>query len=145
VKAASRQKHLVLKTTPERSRLMARVRRANTEPEFILRQALFRAGLRYRLKTKVRLPARPDLLFPRVRVAVFVDGCFWHGCPIHGTWPKRNKEFWAKKIIRNRERDLATDRALRALGWYPIRIWQHAISKGTARSVNRIKRALDLR
>ena len=136
----SRSKRSLLKTTPERSRLMGRVRHANTEPEITLRQALFRAGLRYRIKAKVRLPGSPDLVFPRARVVIFVDGCFWHGCPVHGTWPKTNRNFWASKIKRNRDRDRAADRALRVLGWYPVRIWEHAIRNELARCVARLNR-----
>jgi len=81
-----------------------------------LRRALFRAGLRFRLRARMKLPAAPDVVFPGSRVAVFVDGCFWHGCPLHASWPKTHKAFWARKIRRNHERDRATDAALAALG-----------------------------
>lgn len=64
-------------------------------------------------------------MFPRIKVAVFVDGCFWHGCPVHGTWPKTNAEFWRKKIETNRARDADTNRRLEALGWTVVRIWAH--------------------
>ena len=66
-----------------------------------------------------------DVVFPRLRVAVFVDGCFWHGCPDHGTKPRRNAEYWETKIARNRARDVDTDTRLKAAGWTTVRIWEH--------------------
>lgn len=82
--------------TPEqRSRCMSHVRGKDTKPELLLRRALWKKGLRYRLFNK--LPGRPDILFIRKRVAIFVDGCFWHGCPEHGTQPRSNADFWKKK------------------------------------------------
>ncbi len=93
---------------------------------------LWKRGLRYRLGAG--LPGRPDLVFPRARVAVFVNGCFWHGCPQHATMPKNNAEFWAKKIARTRERDAAVNLALAAVGWRVIRLWEHEIRAGTDRA-----------
>lgn len=115
--------------TPDaRSRLMGRVRRRNTTPELRLRKALWSAGLRYRLKTHIRLPGTPDIVFPGAKVAVFVDGCFWHGCPLHGSMPKTRPEFWARKIARNRERDAEVDTALKGSGWIVLRFWEHDIA-----------------
>lgn len=114
-------------TTFQRSKLMGRVRQHGTSIELLLRQKLWSAGLRYRLKTKEKLPGSPDLVFVRAKVAVFVDGCFWHGCPIHGTRPKTNEDFWAMKLSRNRERDAQVNRKLEALGWVPVRIWEHEV------------------
>lgn len=84
-------------------------------------------GLRYRVDYPVleKPRRRADLAFTRARVAVFVDGCFWHGCPDHGTWPKRNAEFWRHKIETNRRRDRDTNERLRQKGWTVIRIWEH--------------------
>jgi DNA mismatch endonuclease, patch repair protein len=108
---------------------MSRNKGRNTGPEVRLRRALWSRGLRYRLAAG--LPGRPDLVFPRAKIAVFVDGCFWHGCPQHATTPKNNAEFWAKKIARTRERDAAVNLALSAAGWRVIRLWEHEIRAGT--------------
>ncbi|HLW79465.1 MAG TPA: very short patch repair endonuclease [Terriglobia bacterium] len=113
--------------TPERSRLLGRVRHHGTSPEIELRRALHRAGLRHRLRYP--LPGSPDLVLVAARLAIFVDGCFWHGCPLHGTIPKTNTSFWQAKIHRNRERDRVVDQRLRAAGWMTIRIWEHEIRK----------------
>jgi DNA mismatch endonuclease (patch repair protein) len=92
-----------------------------------LRSALHRAGLRFRVHHRCIAGTRRtvDIAFCKRKVAVFVDGCFWHGCPLHGTWPKRNSEFWRQKIRSNIERDRDTDRRLVALGWAVVRIWEH--------------------
>lgn len=106
---------------------MARVRQKGTRCEVELRRALHSRGLRYRLQvpliTKPRRVA--DVVFVSARVAVFVDGCFWHGCPEHASWPKSNAEFWREKIEANRSRDADTGRSLAELGWRVIRIWEH--------------------
>ena len=120
---------MVLPANPARSRLMASVRQRDTDPETALRRALFACGLRYRLTTKPRLPGTPDIVFRGSRVAVFVDGCFWHGCPAHGSWPKSNADFWRAKIERNRERDHDVDEALTREGWLPVRVWEHEIKQ----------------
>jgi DNA mismatch endonuclease (patch repair protein) len=111
--------------TPERSRLLGRVRHQGTAPEIELRRGLRRAGLRYRLRYS--LPGSPDLVLVASRLAIFVDGCFWHGCPLHGTIPKTNTSFWQAKILRNRERDNSVDQRLATLGWMVIRVWEHEI------------------
>lgn len=125
-----------------RSLLMGRVRRTGTAPELHLRHALHRAGLRYRLANGARLPGTPDLAFRRAHVAVFVDGCFWHGCPKHGTVPKTNIEFWTAKIQRNRQRDRHVDRALRAMGWKVVRVCEDQVRTRTAKIVSRIQRLM---
>lgn len=106
---------------------MARVRQKGTSAELELRRALHALGLRYRLQ--VPLLSKPrrvaDIVFPGPRVAVFVDGCFWHGCPEHATWPKRNADFWREKIGANRARDADTNLRLEALGWRVVRVWTH--------------------
>lgn len=114
-------------TPAERSWLMSRIRSKETSPEMLFRKALWTAGLRYRLKTK--LPGKPDLVFPSAKVAVFVDGCFWHGCPQHGKVPKSNQGFWVKKFTKNIARDLAANAALSAQGWLALRFWEHDIEK----------------
>lgn len=106
---------------------MQSVRSKDTGPELALRRALWKAGLRYRLHAKpdVTLRRRADLVFFRERVAVFVDGCFWHGCPIHRSWPKANSAWWRQKIEYNMARDVDTTARLEAAGWTVIRIWSH--------------------
>jgi DNA mismatch endonuclease (patch repair protein) len=102
-------------------------RKRDTGPELSLRRAVHAAGLRYRVATRP-LPNRPwtaDLVFSRARVAVFLDGCYWHGCPDHYTAPRTNTGYWSSKIGRNRSRDALVDTELREAGWRPVRIWEH--------------------
>ena len=114
---------------PEAKRKNMRAnRRRDTNPELALRSVLHRRGLRFRVDHLVRLPshkARPDIAFTRSRLAVFVDGCFWHGCPDHGTSPKTNVAYWTPKLEANRERDRRNDAALLAAGWRVVRVWEH--------------------
>ncbi len=99
----------------------------DTPAEVALRSALHRLGLRFRLHRPIEgVPrVRPDIVFVSARVAVYVDGCFWHGCPEHGSAPKANRQWWAEKLQANVERDRRHDAALRAAGWEVIRIWEH--------------------
>ncbi|WP_308200688.1 very short patch repair endonuclease [Aeromicrobium fastidiosum] len=100
----------------------------DTKPELALRSSLHRAGLRFRKDYRLDvggLRCRPDIAFTRLRVAVFVDGCFWHCCPEHGVSPKRNSEYWGPKLRRNVERDALQTKALIAAGWTVIRVWEH--------------------
>jgi len=111
-------------------------RRRDTAEELLLRSVVHRAGLRYRVDWP--LPGtrrRADLAFTRARVAVFVDGCFWHGCPLHGTWPKANAAWWRKKIETNVRRDRDTDARLKAAGWKVLRFWGHDEMSRSAREV----------
>jgi DNA mismatch endonuclease (patch repair protein) len=102
---------------------MSRMPRRDTKPEVALRRELHRRGLRFRLH--LQLPGRPDVGFTRARLAVFVDGCFWHACPQHGTLPKNNREWWAAKLTANVARDRSKDEQLAALGWVAIHVWEH--------------------
>lgn len=103
---------------------MSRQRTAGTEPELAVRRELHRRGLRYRVNVR-GLPGRPDIVFTRARIAVQVDGCFWHGCPDHAVAPKANADWWLAKLAANRERDARNDRALSAEGWLVVRVWEH--------------------
>ena len=107
---------------------MVRTRQRDTTGELALRSALHRLGLRFRVQVKpiADFHRRADIVHPRFGVAVFVDGCFWHGCPKHATWPKANSEFWRDKILANQQRDRSTTPTLKAAGWKVIRIWEHA-------------------
>ncbi|PKM07165.1 MAG: very short patch repair endonuclease [Gammaproteobacteria bacterium HGW-Gammaproteobacteria-4] len=114
-------------SSPETSRRMAKVRQKGTDAEIALRSELYRRGLRYRVDYEVlKKPCRvADVAFPGLKIAVFVDGCFWHGCPKHGTWPKQNAEFWRQKIEANRLRDTDTNSRLLESGWTVLRFWEH--------------------
>lgn len=103
---------------------MKKMRRSSTKPELLIRRELHRRGLRFRVNHPT-LPGRPDLAFTRVRLAVFVDGCFWHRCPIHGVMPKNNRAWWEAKLQRNVERDHEKDLALAAMGWHVQHFWEH--------------------
>lgn len=107
---------------------MQRQRRTGTGPEMALRKVVWARGLRYRVNAQLPLNSvrrRADLLFPKTRVAVFVDGCFWHGCPLHGTLPKANASWWQEKLESNTARDRDTDRLLEEVGWRVVRVWEH--------------------
>lgn len=114
-------------SSPEASRRMARVRQKGTSAELALRRQLYGKGIRYRVDFEVlRRPRRvADIAFPGLRIAVFVDGCFWHGCPEHATWPKNNSDFWRQKIEANRLRDMDTNERLKNDGWLVLRFWEH--------------------
>jgi DNA mismatch endonuclease (patch repair protein) len=113
-------------SSPEIERRMKSQRRRDTASERTLRSELWRRGLRYRVDFKVvGRRQRVDIVFTRVKVAVFVDGCFWHSCPLHATAPKANGDWWKAKLAANVERDRETDRALQAQGWLVIRVWEH--------------------
>lgn len=120
-----------IKSPEERSRNMAAVKSRNTSPEIRLRRAIWKVGVRYftsagwfRL-TGRRLPGSPDLVFPSARVVVFVDGCFWHGCPKHYQLPDTRQEFWRAKLLENQRRDRKVTELLEAEGWRVVRIWEH--------------------
>ncbi|MEU0564754.1 very short patch repair endonuclease [Nonomuraea sp. NPDC005983] len=111
-----------------RSRNMRANRRADTKPEVVLRSALHRLGLRYRKDFRLDLngvKVRPDIVFTAKKVAVFVDGCFWHACPEHGRAPTTNDWYWTPKLRRNVERDRTADTALSDAGWQVVRLWEH--------------------
>ena len=114
-------------SSAEVSRRMSAARRRDTAAELALRRELFARGLRYRVAFPVPGQRRRtiDVAFTRAKVAVFVDGCFWHGCPEHGTSPKANSEWWSVKFAANRERDRDTDRLLAEQGWAVVRVWEH--------------------
>jgi DNA mismatch endonuclease (patch repair protein) len=104
-------------------------RRRDTRPELALRSELHRRGVRFRVELPIRVagfrPIRADLAFTRWSVLVFVDGCFWHGCPRHGTAPRANADYWLAKIARNVARDERQTAALELAGWTVVRVWEH--------------------
>jgi DNA mismatch endonuclease (patch repair protein) len=113
----------------KRSAVMARIRsRGNKATEIALARVLRRNGITgWRRHRPVF--GKPDFIFLRHRLAIFVDGCFWHGCPRHGTQPAGNRAFWRKKFQRNRDRDRLVNRTLRKAGWRVLRIWEHELAK----------------
>jgi DNA mismatch endonuclease (patch repair protein) len=140
-------------TRAQRSELMSRVRsRGNRRTELAM-ITLFRgagitgwrrhrpigvaAEMGRRTGGKARVTIRPDFVFPGRRVAVFVDGCFWHGCPLHGTRPKANAAFWRRKLATNRARDRRDGRRLARAGWKVVRVWEHAFGKRGLRALTR--------
>jgi DNA mismatch endonuclease (patch repair protein) len=109
------------------ARRMRATRQRDTPAELALRRLLHRRGLRYQVDSRPtpKVKNRADIVFPREMVAVFVDGCFWHGCPEHGTWPKANADWWRRKIEANRQRDRKVVTTLEADGWVAMRMWEH--------------------
>jgi DNA mismatch endonuclease (patch repair protein) len=126
-----------------RSQLMARVRgRGNKSTEEKLATLFRKAGIKG-WRRHLRLPGTPDFAFPKLRLAIFVDGCFWHGCPRCYTRPGTNQPFWDKKMRDNRARDRRVTRELRARGWSVLRIWSHSLRLGERAVLAKIIRALD--
>jgi DNA mismatch endonuclease (patch repair protein) len=124
----------------KRSKIMSAIRSENTKPEIVLRKALWAKGLRFRIyygKEKI------DIAFPSKKLAIFVDGCFWHGCPIHSHLPKSHKEYWHPKLQRNIERDKAKNRRLERDGWKVLRFWEHEL-KEIEKVVDKIQDSLAL-
>ena len=106
------------------SKQMSAMPTRDTGTELALRRALHRLGLRFRVQDR-SLPGRPDVVLTRARIAVFVDGCFWHKCPTHGTSPKNNAEWWLAKLDANVARDRRNDGKLQEMGWIPLHVWEH--------------------
>ena len=112
-------------TKKQRSRCMSKIRPRNTKPELLLRKKLWSIGLRYRLKSE--LIGKPDIVFISKKIAIFIDGCFWHGCPEHYSRPKSNIDFWSEKIRKNIKRDKYVNDVLKSQGWLVLRFWEHEI------------------
>ncbi|TQC44363.1 very short patch repair endonuclease [Rhodococcus sp. WS4] len=129
-------------TDPETSARMRAQRRRDTAPELALRRELHRRGVRYFVdRAPIKgVRRRADLVFPRRKVAVYVDGCFWHSCPQHATFPKNNAQWWAEKLAGNVTRDRDTDTRLTDAGWTVIRIWEH---ENPVIAADKVQHALD--
>lgn len=123
----------------QRSANMAAVRNKNTKPEVLVRKKVFTAGFRYRLHVR-NLPGTPDMVLPRYRIAVFVNGCFWHGhdCP-KGKLPASNRDFWVEKISRNIDRDRRSNIALEEDGWTVVTIWACQLDEGISRLLEQLR------
>jgi DNA mismatch endonuclease (patch repair protein) len=128
--------------TPEkRSEIMSRVKgRNNASTEIFLARTFRKHGI-VGWRRHALLFGKPDFIFRERRLAVFVDGCFWHGCPVHGALPLTNSDFWRRKLTRNCARDRLVNRTLRKLGWTPLRVWQHELRE-PERVIRRVRRVL---
>ena len=124
--------------SPEQRKLnMSRIRGKNTKPEVKLRKLLYAEKIRgYRIH--YNLPGKPDIVFTKKKIAIFIDGCFWHKCPVCFQEPETRKDFWMKKIQSNIERDKKVNRQLKKDGWKVIRIWEHEIRKEPEKTMKRI-------
>ena len=129
------------KTPLTRSQQMARIKNKDTSPEVALRKALWAEGMRYRRHGKTPF-GRPDILFPGKKVAVFIDGCFWHGCPIHYVRPRSRGEFWSAKLVENVGRDCKQTRQLEAAGWRVLHIWEHQVFTELDQMIDGVRQAL---
>ncbi|MGY0536358.1 very short patch repair endonuclease [Nocardioides sp. YJ-D4] len=120
-------KYVSWASSPAAEATMRGNRRRDTKPELAIRSLVHALGLRYRVDTRPvpDLNRRADLVFTRAKVAVMIDGCYWHGCPEHGTQARTNADYWSSKIARNVQRDVETNTLLKAAGWTVIRAWEH--------------------
>ena len=135
-------------SSPKIRATMRAVGSSDTAPERSLRSALFRTGLRFRKEQPLLREQRwkADILFPGVNLCIFVDGCFWHGCPIHYRCPKSNSSWWHEKITDNQRRDRHVGKVLRSAGWTVVRVWEHEIvadAEACAKRVCRVYERLD--
>ena len=141
-KGPGRPRKHVRETPEQRSRVMRAVPSKNTSSERHLREALARAGIRgYRLHAEA-VPGHPDLVFGPARVAIFVDGCFWHGCEECYRAPKTHKDYWRMKVTRNRARDRCITEECKQAGWRVIRLWEHEVMNGADAAARRVARVL---
>jgi len=131
-----------METREERSRVMRAVPSKNTSAELLLRKALSRAGIRGYRTHCASVPGCPDVVFTRCRVVVFVDGCFWHGCPQCYREPRANKTYWQMKVRRNRDRDVRVTAECKEKGWRVVRLWEHEILRNPTRAANKVARVL---
>jgi len=131
-------------TKDQRSRNMRAIRSANNKStELLTVKALKRLRITGWRRGQKNIYGKPDFVLSDMRTAVFIDGCFWHGCPVHGTIPKSNRAFWRSKIAKNRKRDQTVSRELRKQGWKVIRIWEHD-TKDTARITKKLTTLLKI-
>lgn len=131
-------------TPMARSEIMKRVKQKDTAAELALRTALHGIGLRYRLNRRIE-GVGVDVVFVTAKVAVFVDGCFWHGCPLHASFPKTNQSYWLPKLAENKERDLRQSAKLRSAGWFVIRLWEHDCLPTSPKTAGQIAKAVSRR
>lgn len=124
----------------KRSEIMSKIRYKNTKPELRLRKHLWNRGHRYKIHAK--LPGKPDIIFPSKKLVVFVDGCFWHKCPLCFKKPASNVEYWESKIAYNLEKDERINKELAETGWNIIRLWEHEVNKNIDACLGKIEKSL---
>jgi DNA mismatch endonuclease, patch repair protein len=134
-------------TKAKRSEVMSRVRGSGNKDTEVALAKLFRRNKITGWRRNQKVFGKPDFVFQKIRLALFVDGCFWHGCPKHGTQPKGNRAFWKNKFARNKARDVLVTRTLRSAKWRVLRIWEHDLHRATKRQnelrlIKRIQRFL---
>ena len=112
----------------QRSDIMKKIKSTDTKLEVLFRKALLKAGWRHK-KNSLKLVGKPDIAFPKLKTAIFIDSCFWHGCRYHSRIPASNKKYWVNKIARNKARDKEVNKHYKQQGWIVIRIWEHSIKK----------------
>ena len=129
----------VFDTTPERSKLMSKIKGKNTKPEILFRKSLWAFGVRYRLNIS-KLPGKPDIVIGKKKVVVFIDGEFWHGYKWADKKPKikANRDYWIKKIERNMQRDIENTQKLRQMGYSVFRFWEHEIKKDLSNCLSKV-------
>lgn len=130
-------------STPAGRHLSGR-RKRDTGPEMALRRALHAAGYRFRLQRQIAKGCTPDIVLPGRRIAVFVDGCYWHNCPIHGRkrpWAGPNALLWVDKMAKNAERDARSTQRAAEHGWTVLRVWEHEVTQDVGEVVARVARA----
>ena len=134
----------IFKTTPERSKLMSKIRGKNTKPEIKFRKALWAHGIRYRINV-AELPGKPDIVIGKIKVVIFIDGGFWHGYKWEDKKPKieANREYWINKIERNMKRDQENRKELEGLGFTVFRFWGHEVNGNLSQCINIILKAIN--
>jgi len=130
-------------TKKKRSEIMAKIKSTDTKLEVLFRKALLDAGWKHK-KNAAKLMGKPDIAFPKLKVAVFIDSCFWHGCRYHFHIPKSNKKYWVKKLARNKMRDKEVNKYYKKEGWAVIRVWEHSIKRDMGIAVKEITDRLKL-
>ncbi len=130
-------------TKEKRSEVMSRIKgKGNKDTELAMIQILRKHHISGWRRNQAVL-GKPDFVFPKQKIALFVDGCFWHGCPKHSNMPKNNREFWAKKMQANKDRDKFVNRELRKLGWRVVRVWEHEL-KSPEKAAGKIRRTIKI-
>lgn len=127
----------------DRIKNMRAIKSANTKLESMVSNALWNRGLRFRKNVKT-LYGNPDIAIKKYKVVIFIDSCFWHGCPLHGNIPKTNRDYWIKKIERNKQRDKEVTLHYEKAGWNIMRIWQHDLKQNFDDTIDRIHRFIDV-
>lgn len=128
-------------TQEQRSKTMRAIK-SRSQLENRVTKALWRDGYRFRKNDK-SLIGKPDISIKKYKIVIFIDSCFWHGCPLHGNMPKSNREYWEKKLSRNKERDQQVNEYYKEIGWSCLRVWEHELKQDFDQTVEKIKHFID--